>query len=323
MNLSRRAALGALLALPAGRVLAQAAAWPSRSISIIVPFTPGGAGDGVTRAVAQKAAAALGASLVIENRPGGGTLVGSEVAARAAPDGYTLLMISSALPSTLALRRTASLKLEQFTPVTVMAEAPLALVVRPSLPVRSVQELVTYAKAQPNKLTAATNGVGTTTHLMAAKLGIDAGFGVTDVPYPGSAQAWQDLIGGRIDMYFDAMQNVLPHVQAGHARLLATTAAQRGSASPDTPTMKEAGFPALVNSPWWGIAVPAGTPEAIVRRLEKVLVDAGQAPDVRSKLVAFGANPVFNDRTEAAAFLKRDLAFWTSIVETANIRIQQ
>lgn len=321
MTLDRRTLLAALAALPAAG-LAQQKAWPDRSISVIVPFTPGGAGDGVTRAVVERAAASLGVPIVVENRPGGGTLVGSESASRATPDGYTLLMISSALPSTLALRRTASLRLEQFQPITVMAEAPLALVVRTDLPIHSVQDLVRYAKAQPQKITAATNGVGTTTHLMAVKLSLEAGFGLTDVPYPGSAQAWQDLIGGRVDMYFDAMQSVLPRAQAGQARLLAITAAQRSAAAPETPTFKEAGFPALVNSPWWGIAAPTGTPDAVLQRLEKVLLEAGQAPEVRSRLVSYGANPVFNNRGEALAYLRRDMAFWTSIVEAANIHVQ-
>ncbi len=323
MKLSRRQLMSGAAAMVASPwTLAQSQAWPAKPISLIVPFTAGGAADGISRAVAQKSGPVLGTTVVVENRAGAATLVGSEYVARSAPDGYTLLVISSALPSTLALRKTAQVNLGQFAPITVMAEAPLALAVRSGIPVNSVAELVAYAKGLPSKLSVATNGVGTTSHLMAAKFGIEGGFGITDVPYQGSAQAWQDVIAGRVDIYFDALQSVLPHTRAGRAKLMAVTSAERSPASPETPTMREAGYPALVNSPWWGIAAPIGTPEAVLRQLEKVFVDAGSSEEVRARLVAFGGRPVFNSRAEASAMLKRDFDFWTSVVDTAGIKVQ-
>ena len=235
---------------------------------------------------------------------------------------YGVLVISSALPSTLALRKTAQVQLTQFAPITVMAEAPLALAAKSGLPATSVAELVSYAKTQASGLSVATNGVGTTSHLMAAKFGIDGGFRITDVPYQGSAQAWQDLIAGRVDIYFDALQSVLPHTKAGRARLMAVTSSERSPAAPETPTMREAGYPGLVNSPWWGIAAPAGTPESVLRQLERVFVDAGRSDDVRARLTAVGGRPVFNSRSEASAMLKRDFEFWTGVVDTAGIKVQ-
>lgn len=305
------------LALPA---LAQN--FPAKPITLVVPTTPGSSTDIVGRTAAQKAAAVLGVPIVIENRPGASTLLASSQVARAAPDGYTLLLTSSAMSSALALGRTPQISLNQLAAITVLADAPLALVVRNGVPSGSVAEFVAYAKGLPNKVNLGLNGLGTSSHLTAVKFSMDAGFKVAEIPYPGMAQVMQDLMAGRVDMTFDTLTSALGSAKAGRAKLMAITSSERSPAAPDVPTLKQAGYPTLVYAPWWGIAAPAGTPDSILRVLEKAFIEAGQDPEVRERLSSAGTNPVFKTSSEAAVVLRQDLSYWTEIIRSAGIKIQ-
>ncbi len=303
-------------------VHAQAQPYPVRPITLVVPTPPGNSTDIVGRTAAQQASIALGVPFVIENRPGASTLLASSWVARAPADGYTLLLISSAMTGALALGRVPQISLDQLAPITTIANAPLALLVRSTAPSGSVAEFVSYAKSAPDKVNLGTNGVGTSSHLTAVKFSMDAGFPVTDIPYPGIGQVIQELMAGRVDMTFDTLTSALGHVKSGRVKLMAVTSKERSAASPETPTLRELGYPDVVYTPWWGIAAPAGTPETILRQLEKAFVDAGQNVQVRERLIAAGTNPLFSPRSEATATMKDDLAYWTTIIRKAGIKVQ-
>ncbi len=267
---------------------AQAPAYPTKPIRLVVPFPPGGATDILAREVAKHLTEAWGQSVVVDNRPGAGGNIGSELVAKAAPDGYTLEMgtvgthaINASLYSKMPYDH-----VKDFVPVILVAGVPNVLEVNPSVPVNSVQELIAYAKANPGKLNFASSGAGTSIHLSGELFKVMAGVQMTHVPYKGSAPALQDLLGGQVQLMFDNLPPSLPQIKAGKLRALAVTSTTRAPALPDVPTVAEAGLPGFEASSWFGVLAPAGTPPAIVAKLNAEIAKWLTSPEAKEKLAA-------------------------------------
>lgn len=298
-----------------------AANYPSRPIRIIVPFTPGAGTDIVGRAVAQSLSEAWGQSLVVDNRPGAGGTIAGELVARANPDGYTLMLGNV---STLAIARGLYPKLpydplRDFAPITLITTSENVVVVHPSVPVRSVKELIAYAKANPGKLNYGSSGSGTTSHLGGAMFASMAGVDITHVPYKGSGPMLTDLLGGQLQLAFSSVPTALPHIKAGRLRPLAVTRLKRSATLPDLPTVHETlrGFDISL---WQGIVAPAGTPRVLVAKLNEQIVKSLGMPDLRRKLSAQGLDPVGNSPEQFAAYMKAEADKWARIVKASGAR---
>jgi tripartite-type tricarboxylate transporter receptor subunit TctC len=321
--LNRRILLAAATfsaALP-GALHAQGA-YPDRPIRLIVSFSAGGFNDILARFLAQGAAPLLGQPVVVENRPGGGGMLGSEVVARAAPDGYTLLMASVPhVVSPAMVPRAAYDPVRDFTGVILAAEAPNVLVVHPDLPARTVPELIALIRANPGKYSYASNSVGGSSHLGMELFKLQAGgLDITHVPYRGSAPAMADLLAGRVSLTIDNLNFQLPSIREGKLRAIAVTTLQRAPTLPEVPTVAEAGLPGFQVAPWFGILAPAGTPAPVVARLHQVFVTVLHAPDTAARLP--GANIIASDPAVMQRFLAEDQARWTEVIRAANIRME-
>ena len=322
-NLRKRALLGALaaaaaLALPG----AWAQTWPSRSVSIIVPFPAGGTTDVLARALGQELSKTLGQPVVVENKPGAGATLGADYVAKSKADGYTLLM--GAVHHTIAtsVYRKLGYDFEKdFAPITTVALVPNVLVVNPQVPAKTVQELLAQAKAQPGKLTYGSNGTGTGQHLIGAQFEGMGGVQLLHVPYKGSGPLTTDLLGGQISMSFDTVTPVLPHIKAGKLRALAVTTAKRSVALPDVPTLDEAGLPGFDMGTWFGMLAPAGTPKDIVARLNADMVKIIQSPEFRKKMDDIGADPIANTPEQMARQIKDDTARFARLVKEAKVSL--
>jgi tripartite-type tricarboxylate transporter receptor subunit TctC len=308
-----------LLALPL-QALAQ---YPQRALKMIVPFPPAGATDVVGRIVAQKLSERLGQSVVVENRPGAGGSIGSDLVAKSAPDGYTILMATSSTHSIgPVLQKLPYDPLKDFAPITHVANVPNVLVVSPKLPVTSVKEFVAYAKAQPGKLNFASSGVGTIVHLNGELFKMLTGVDLVHVPYKGTALSIPDVANGNIAMLFDSLASVMPHVKAGNVRPLAVNAPARSPLLPEIPTLAEAGLPAFDRYTWFGMFAPAGTPPDIVRRLQIEVAAALKAPDLRERFDAVGAEPVGSSSEQFVERIKSDSVRWAEVIKAANVKVQ-
>jgi len=274
--------------------LAQAQSWPNRPVRFLVPFAAGaGINDIMARLVGQHLGAGLGQPVVIENRAGAGGIAGTEAAAKAAPDGYTFLMTNVSLITSAYLYSNLSYDPQKdLVPVTLVATSPLILVVNPSVPARSVQEFVAYAKANPGKLNFGSGGVGSTPHLSVELFKSAAGFDAVHVPYKGGAPALNDLIGGQISFMIENMPGTMPFARQGKLRALAITSAERSPLEPALPTMAESGVPGYEVVGWQGLFAPAGTPREIVARLQSETAKALRLPEVRERLAGLGADGV-------------------------------
>ena len=311
-------AAAVLLGLHAGQAGAQA--FPSKPIRFVVPF-PGGFSDALARLVGAPAGEALGQPILVENRPGASGQIGAQEVLRAPADGHTLFMGHI---GTHAVNPHLFAKLaydpDELAPVTLLATVPNLLVVHPSVPARDVQELVAYARAHPDKLSYASPGSGSSGHLAGELFKSLAGVAIVHIPYKGAAPALQDLIGGQIQVLFDTFAQSYPQARAGKVRALAVTSLKRQPAAPDIPTMDESGFRGWETGPWFGVMVRAGTPEPVVRRLNAELVKALNAPAVRERLLAQGADPVGDSPEAFAAFIRAEFARWGKVVRSAGIR---
>ncbi len=317
----------AIVALTPGDDAAAQAPYPARQIRMVVPFTPGGALDTVARAVAPIAGERLGQQVVIENKPGGFTVIGSEIVAKAAPDGYTLLFA----PAPIALNTALGLKLpydpmKDFEYVTLVARIPALLVVHPSVPAKTLREVVEYAKkesAERGSFQYGSAGVGTMGHLLGEYFFSEQGVKTTHVGYKGSAPALQDLVGGQIKVLIDAYVPSGPQVQSGRARGIALGTGKRSPVLPDIPTFGEAGYAGFESFGFYGVAAPGGTPKAIVDRLNAAFVAAATDRKVRAGLVASGYEVIANSPAEYRAFVKQQIALWGPVVKKANIKVEQ
>ncbi|MBX3604333.1 MAG: tripartite tricarboxylate transporter substrate binding protein [Piscinibacter sp.] len=314
-----RAAAAAFAFALAAPALAQAG-YPDRPIRIVVPYPPGGFNDTLARTVGAKLQAAWGQSVVIENRPGGATVIGIDAAAKAPADGYTLLIT----PFSFAVNPFIFAKLpydsqKDFAPITLAATTANLLVVPASVPIGSVKELVAMAKAKPGGLSYASTGIGSSNHLSMEKFKQMAGVDITHVPYKGSAPAVTDLIGGQVQVMFDNISNVLPHVKSGKLKVLAVTTPQRSPLVPDVPTVSEAGVPGYEVGVWFGIAAPAGTPKPIIDKLNGEIVKILHMPDVKEKFSAQGVDSVGSSVDQFVAHLNAQRAMWSKVVRDAGV----
>jgi tripartite-type tricarboxylate transporter receptor subunit TctC len=301
---------------------AYAQSYPSKSIRYIVPFPPGGGQDLVVRALAPRMTEALGQTVVVDNRPGAATMVGAELAAKSPPDGYTIFNGSN---TTLAINPNLYSKvpydpIKDFVAVTQIASLPNLLVVHPSLPVRTVKDLAALARNRPGQLNYGSSGTGTPAQLAGVMFGDAADVKLVHVPYRGSSQALTALISGETQMMFGSMTSTLPFVKSGRLRAIAVTGAKRSLAAPDLPTVAEAAYPGFEAVTWYGLFVPAGTPAAIISRLNAEVVKILRAPDFRDWLVAQGADPVGSTPDELAVFVKTELVKYAKIVKDSGMR---
>ena len=317
------AVAGGLLVLPA---LAQGeAAWPSRPVRVIVPFPASGATDLVARVIAQRISQELGQQLVIDNRPGAGGTIGAAEAAKAAADGYTLLFTTSSTHaiSPHLMPRLAYKADKDFSPIAHMADAASVLLVTPSLPVKSVQELIAHAKANPGKLNYATSGNGTIVHLNTAAFAAQAGVQLTHVPYKGTAQSITDLAAGQVHLLFDSIPTGMPHVASGRLRALAVTGDKRSTLAPSLPTVAESGLPGYSSVTWFGVYGPAGMKPELVGRINQIFNQALQNPEVVASLAKQGVEPAkAQTPAQFAAMVQADSARWAKVIKDNHITLE-
>jgi tripartite-type tricarboxylate transporter receptor subunit TctC len=323
MSLASRLAVGIVAGLAlAGPAKAQD--YPTKPIRLVVPFAAGGATDVLARLVGERLTASLGQQVVVDNRPGAGGNIGSDLVARAEPDGYTILM---GAVGTHAINPSLYPKMpydpvKDFAPVTLVASVPNVLVVNPEVPAKSVQELIDLAKAKPGELNFASSGNGTSIHLSGELFKAMTGTDIVHVPYKGSGPAVTDLLGGQVQMMFDNMPSSLPHVKAGKLRALGVTSAKRSPALPEVPTIAEAGVPGYDATSWFGILAPAGTPEPVVTRLQGAIVQALGEPEMRQRMADLGAEPVGDTPAEFGQFITAELAKWAKVVNDAGVKLE-
>ena len=312
---------GVLLAALLAPFTATAQNYPARPVRIIVPLAAGGGMDTVTRGLAQKLADTFGQSVVVDNRPGAGSLLALDILAGAAPDGHTLMMISATTVIHPILYQARYDVARDFTPVTQVTAQGYALVVHPSIAAKSVSELVQYIRANPGKLNYASSGIGSPIHMSTELFQIATKTRMTHVPFKGMGAAYADLVGGRIQLSFATIISSLPHVNAGRLRALAITPAKRAPAMPDVPTLKEAGVPVVVVN-WYGLIAPPRTPKALLERISTEAVKAMQAPDMAKRLIAEGSEAVTSSPQAFAAHIRAEQEQWSRVIKQAGIRPQ-
>jgi len=298
--------------------------YPNKAVRMVVPFAAGaGSNDIMARLVAQKLSDNFGQQVVVDNRPGASGIIGTDIVAKAQPDGYTVLMMSLTLTVNPSLYNKLPYHTEKdLTPVTEVASAPLMLVTHPSLPVKSVQEFIAYAKANPGKLNFGSGGPGTTPHLAGEMLKTMAGIRVIHIPYKGGAPALADLVGGQIQFMCENIPGTLPFAKAGRLRALAITDKKRSPLLPEMPTLDESGLKGYEIVGWNGLFVPAGTSPAIVNKLHAAVVKALALPDVRERLTTMGADGIGNTPQQFTAFIKAEIVKWAKVVKDAGIKIE-
>ncbi|MGE4370197.1 MAG: Bug family tripartite tricarboxylate transporter substrate binding protein [Burkholderiaceae bacterium] len=298
--------------------------WPSQTIRLIVPYAPGGATDVTGRLLAENLRGRLGQSVIVENRSGAGGNIGTDLVAKAAPDGYTMLF---AYAGPIGINQFVYKNLpfnpkKDFSPVTLVAEAPLVLVVNSSLPVKTVDELIAYAKANPNKLSYGSSGTGGADHLAGELFKERTGTTMVHVPYKGGAPAMNDLVGGQTNLQFATIPGAIGHIRSGRIRPIALLSSKRFGLLPDVPTIAEAGLSDFEINNWYGIALPAGTPEPIVKRLNKELVEIVRLPEVGARFLELGLIPLWMTPEEFKTFLEADAKNWEKIVRTSGAAIE-
>jgi tripartite-type tricarboxylate transporter receptor subunit TctC len=317
----QRAALFVLLALSAAAAAAQP--YPSKPIRLVVPFPAGGTTDILAREVGQRLSLSLGQPVVIDNRPGAAGNIGSELVAKSAPDGYTLLM---ATVGTHAINPNLYARIpydhvKDFAPVVLVAGVPNVLEVTPSLPVHSVADLIKLAKEKPGQINFASSGSGTSIHLSGELFKTMAGVDMTHVPYKGSAPAITDLIGGQVQVMFDNLPSSLQQIKAGKLRAIAVTSAQRAPALPDVPTIAESGLPGFEATSWFGIVAPAGTPPTIIARINADVNQWLQSPEAKEKLLAQGAVAAGGSPEQFAAYIHAETEKWARVVKASGAKV--
>jgi tripartite-type tricarboxylate transporter receptor subunit TctC len=300
-----------------------AQSYPNKPLKMVLPFPAGGPTDIVARAMGQGLSEALGHNVVIDNRPGGGGLIGATLAAKSPPDGYTLLLggittfgVAPSVHKTLAFD-----PVKDFSPVTMATRQPILLMAHPSLPAKSLREFIALAKARPGEINYASSGPGGSGHMAGELFKLTTGINLVHIPYKGAPPALNELVAGQVQVMFGTILAAAPHVRSGRVRGIAITGAERTKALPEVMTFAQAGLPAYDASSWNGILVPAGTPRAIVDRLNTEIVRILKSPNVLERLAQDGADPAPTTPEEFAAFIKAEIAKWAKVVQAANIRI--
>jgi tripartite-type tricarboxylate transporter receptor subunit TctC len=319
-NLSRRLLLASALTLATPFAFAQA--WPSKPVTLVVPFPPGGTTDVLARALGERLAVSLGQPVVIESKPGAGATLGADVVAKSKADGYTLLM--GAVHHTIATSVYKKLPYDfqkDFAPVSTVALVPNVLVINASNPAKTLAELVAQAKAAPEKTSYGSNGNGTAQHLIGTQFQALTGTQIAHIPYKGSGPLATDLIGGQITMSFDTVTPVLPHIKAGKLRAIAVTTARRSSALPDTPTLDELGLKGFDIGTWFGVLAPAATPREVVARLNTEIVKILQSAEFKQRMADIGAEVVGNTPEQMTAQIKNDTEKFAKLVKEGKVTI--
>ena len=313
-------ALVGLLAL-AGPAAAQSD-YPNRPVRLIIPFPPGGSNDVVGRVIAQHLGESLGKQVIVDNRAGAGGVIGTELASKTAPDGYTILGISLAHAVNPWLYKLPYDPIKAFAPIGIMAKGPVVLSVNPGLPVHSVKELVTLAKQKPGDLQYASAGVGSFQHLSAELFKLTAGVDILHIPFKGGGPAMTDVMGGHTKVLFSSLVQTTPHIKSGKLRALAVGGTERSAVLPDLPTVAEAGVPEYASENWWGIVAPAGTPAPIVERLYTALTAAQNNPDAKKYFDNEGATIVKMSTEEFGKFMVSEMSKWEQVVKKGGIKAE-
>ena len=308
-------------ALPAIAALPETAPYPSKPIRLVVPFAPAGSADALARTIQPALSDALGQTIVIDNRPGASSTIGTDMTAKAAPDGYTLVLITTTHtvnPSLIAKLPYDTVK--DFAAVSLVVSQPNILVVHPAVAAKSVRELVTQAKAKPNTMNFASGGNGSSPHLSGELFKIVAGIQITHIPYKGSGPGVTDLLGGHVQMMFAGPLALEQHIKSGRLRPLAVADQRRSAVLPDVPTMTEAGFPGVETGTWYGILAPARTPPATVALIQRGIARILQAADLKSRMLKQGVDIVASSPAEFEKFIIAEVAKWSRVVQAAGVR---
>jgi tripartite-type tricarboxylate transporter receptor subunit TctC len=306
-------------------VAVPAQTYPSKPIKWIVPYTPGGITDNVTRVVTQRVQEQTGWTIVVENKPGANSILGADLAAKSPPDGYTFLTViaAHAANATLYAGKIPYDPVKSFTPVSLAAIAPLIMTANNDLPVKDAKELIAYAKANPNKISFGSSGIGAAAHLTTELFKQTAGVEMVHIPYKGTAGALQDLMGGNLQILVDTPSALMPHVRGGKIKAIAMFSNKRLSGSSEVPTMAEAGGPALEASTWVLFLAPAGTPREIVSRMSAEVAKAVASPDIKGRFDALSIEAVGNTPEQAAKFLADEIAKWAKVINKAGVKAEQ
>lgn len=305
-----------------GAAAPASAAYPEKPIRLVVGFSAGGTTDVTARILAKEMGDALGTAVVVENKPGAGSNIATDQVKRSAADGYTLLMVAVTSTINQTLYKNINFDLNtDFEPVALAVRVPNVLVVNPSVPANSVQELVEYAKSNPGKLNFASSGSGTSIHMAGELFKMLADIDVLHIPYKGSSPAVTDLLGGQVDFMFDNMPSAWPHVESGKLRALAVTTEDRSETAPDLPTMQESGFPTFDVSSWFGVIAPKGTPAEVVEKLNTVIREALKDENVKSRLADLGAVPADTTPEEFGQFIKAEVDGWAPVVKASGATV--
>jgi len=305
--------------------LATAQAYPAKPIRWISPWPAGGANDIFSRAIGQKIGESLGQQVLVDNRPGAAGTIGSDIAAKAPADGYTLVMGSSPTHA-IAPALYPALPydpLRDFSAVTLVGSVPNVLVLHPSVPAKTVKEFIAVAKARPGKLNFASTGNGTSQHLSAELFKFMAGLDMVHIPYKGTAPALTELVAGQVDLAFENMPALIPHIQAGRLRALAVTTTKRSAVMPELPTIAEAALPGYDASVWFGVFAPVGTPRPVIDRLHGEILKALQTQDLKSRMVAMGTDVSGIGPDDFSAYVRKEIPKWANLVKAAGVKVSQ
>jgi tripartite-type tricarboxylate transporter receptor subunit TctC len=294
--------------------------YPSKQVRMIVPFPPGGSNDVVGRLVAKELSAVLKQQVFVDNHGGAGGTIGTDICSKAAPDGYTICIISIAHAVAPVLHKLTYDPIKSFTPISILATGPNVLAVNPELPVKTVKELIALAKSKPGELNYASAGIGSFQHLGAELFKLQAGVNIVHVPYKGGGPAMQDVIAGHVKIMFSSLIQTTPFIKSGQLRALGTGGEKRSPVLPDVPTIAEAGVPGYAAENWWGIVVPAGTPQPIVDKLYQATQTALKASDLQAQFAREGAQTVTMTSAEFAAYIKTEIDKWGRVVKDDKIR---
>lgn len=298
----------------------QPAAYPTKTIRFLVGFTPGGTNDILARALAQKLTENMGQSVVVENRAGANTAIATEVAARAAPDGHTILLNAQGHATNPSLMKLNFDPVKDFAFISLVAEAQQLVVTHPSFPPRTVKELIAFSKKHPGEINYASSGTGTTVHLAAELFQYVAGIKWVHIAYKGGAPAVTDMLAGQTSLMFGSMPTVIGFARAGKLRAIAVSGAKRAPAAPEIPTIAESGLPGYAVTAWYGVSAPAKTPRPVVDRLNSEIVRALNSPDVRERLSSQGADPVGSSPDQYTSFMQQEIAKWAKVIAAAGIK---